>query len=354
MAICFAAMWLMIIAAPATAQDSPLEISDSLVGQAATEQVAEQTGAATEVEPVIEGEKPGERTPPGPIDFLMTGKFLGFAILMIIGLVVLMRRWVHLWVRIALMLVAFVLFGLDYIYPLHPSPMCAVTKLFMFRFTWGEFFPAFLALFFAIMIPSLIGRKLFCGWVCPLGAIQDLVNKIPFKPRFKNFNFTLFNAVRLGLLAGFIFTFFGVKDHIEFLGGQMGFQGTQDTWTAFAAYSLYEPINFFELLHWGMNSVRWFVMFSVLIIASLMLYRPFCYLICPIGALTWLLEKIAPGRIRIDHDKCTQCGDCFEASPCPTIMPLVEQNMKTLPDCTSCGECAPVCPEDAISFGFKK
>ncbi|MDH3892555.1 MAG: 4Fe-4S binding protein [candidate division Zixibacteria bacterium] len=344
----------MIIAVPTAAQDSGSITDDSLVGQMSTEQVEHPAQATEEAQPVVEGEMPGERTDPGPIDFLMAGKFLGFAVLMIVALVLLVRRWVHLWVRIALLLVAFVLFGLDYIYPLHPSPMCAVTKLFMFRFTWGEFFPAFLALFFAIMIPSLIGRKLFCGWVCPLGAIQDLVNKIPFKLRFKRFNFTLFNAVRLGLLAGFIFTFFGVKDHVEFLGGQVGLQGSQDTWTAFAAYSLYEPVNFFELLHWGMNSVRWFVMFGILIVASLMLYRPFCYLLCPIGALTWLLEKIAPGRIRIDHEKCTGCEDCYDASPCPTIQPLVEQNMKALPDCTSCGECATACHEDAISFGFRK
>ncbi len=352
-ALCLAAVWLLVLVAPITAQDSLPTPEDSL-GTHMASGSEEPAASTSETAPVVEGEKPGERTPPGPIDFMLTGKFLGFAVLMILGLVVLFRRWSRLWVRITLLLVAFVLFGLDYFYPLHPSPLCAVTKLFMFKFTWGEFFPAFVALFLAMMIPSLIGRKLFCGWVCPLGAFQDLINKIPFKPRFKRFNFTLFNTARMVLLAAFIFTFFGVKDHIEFLGGQVGLGDAENTWTAFASYSLYDPINFFELLHWSMNSVRWFVLLALIVLFSLILYRPFCYLICPIGALTWLLEKVAPGRIRIDHEKCTMCEDCYEASPCPTIMPLVEQNMKTLPDCTSCGECAPVCPEDAISFKFKK
>ncbi len=350
--ITLAAAWLMVSPLQtAVAQDSVHSHADATTSQVETES-AEQG----EAEPiaVIDGEKPGERTPPGPIDFLMTGKFLGFAVLMLIALVLLIGGWVRPWVRIALLLVAFVLYGLDYFFPLHPSPMCASTKLFMFNFTWGEFFPAFLALFAAMMIPSLIGRKLFCGWVCPLGALQDLVNKIPFKPRFKNFNFHLFNAVRLGLLTMFFLTFFAVKDHIAYLGEQVGIGEAQDMWTAFAAYSMYEPVNFFELLHWGWDSARWFIMFGILIIASLMLYRPFCYLICPIGALTWLLEKIAPGRIRIDYEKCTECDECIEASPCPTIKPMVEQNMKVLPDCTSCGECAASCPEDAISFRFKR
>ncbi len=293
--------------------------------------------------------------PPGLFDYLLSGRYLAFILVALAGLVLLLLRWTRLWVRIAMLVVAFILFGIDIFFPLHPSPMCAVTKLFMFKFTFGQFFLPLLALFLAMFIPSLVGRKLFCGWVCPLGAFQDLINKIPFKYKFKQFNFTVFNAVRIALLVMFILTFFFVKDHIAYLAGEVGADADDQTWRAYAAYNLYDPINFFELLHWVIDTT-FIIMMIILVAASLIWYRPFCYSICPIGILTWFLEKIAPGRIRVDHDKCTQCGDCEAKSPCPTIHKLVyeEEEKGVIPDCTSCGECMAACPEDAISFRFKK
>jgi len=293
-----------------------------------------------------------EEAPPTVWGFLFSGRFLAFLILAAVGLVLLLTRWINRWVRIGMMLLAFVLFGMEIIFPMHPSPMCAVTKLFMFKILFGSFIAIFLAMFLAIFVPSLIGRKLFCGWVCPLGAFQELVNKIPFKYKWKQFNFTAFNAVRFSLLIMFFLTFFAVKSQILDLGVEVGANPADRMWIIYSAFSLYDPINYFEFLHWAVD-LKLIIMMALLVIVSLFLYRPFCYAVCPIGALAWLAEKIAPGRIRVDRSKCTECGLCEVASPCPTIRPLRLGTAKVLPDCTSCGECIRSCPEKAISFKFK-
>jgi hypothetical protein len=349
----FAFVALVSLPAPAFAAESTdsAAVVQHTHGEAQADSLADSSAQQSTVEE--QHEKDPKPVSKGVFGYLFLTKHLAWFGMMLIGIILLFVTAINRWIRLGILLVAFVLFGLDYVFMVHPSPMCGVTKLFTFGITRGTLIPIFFAIFLAIFIPSLIGRKLFCGWVCPLGALQELFNKIPFKPRFKQFDFRITNSIRFALLAMFFLTFFDIKSYLAYFAQDIG-NVPPDLLTAYSAYSVYDPINYFEMLHWGASDVRWWVMMIILLIASLMLYRPFCYTICPIGALSWLLEKVAPGRVRIDRKLCNDCGVCVIKSPCPTIKPLLEGKDFTLPDCTSCGECIPTCNRKAIKFGFTK
>ena len=297
--------------------------------------------------------EPPPTTEQGPtvLTFLTGGKYLAMLGAVILGLGLLLTRRINIWIRTVFMTAALLIFGVDLVYSLHPSPMCATTKLYMFKYTTGIFFPVFIAYALVIFVPSLFGRKLFCGWVCPLGAYQELLNKIPHRFKIKQPSFTAMNAIRLSLIVLFFITFHAGRSHIQALGNALEADTTSQIWRVYSAINVYDPINMFELLHLSV-STSWIVLMSILVAASLVLYRPFCYTICPIGGLTWLMERVAPGRVRIDHSACNDCGKCVKKAPCPTMAPLLAGQTKFLPDCTSCGECLNTCPTNAISFGF--
>ena len=98
----------------------------------------------------------------------------------------------------------------------------------------------------------------------------------------------------------------------------------------------------------GFETLVIFVM-AVTLIAAIFIFRPFCYLLCPIGLFTWILEHISLAKIRLNEEKCTECNVCIDKSPCPAV-PAIMEGKRSRPDCHACGACQEVCPVDALKF----
>lgn len=257
------------------------------------------------------------------------GAILGF-----LGLVLLMARKATTWVRFAALVVIFLAFSVVPFLPwgefasgmgLHPSPMCSVEKPLMF-IQKGRSVPIlFFSILGFILIMTVIANKLFCGWNCPIGALQEILHRIPLPRGWKGkLPFRVTTGIRIALFLLFIVFLFG-----------MGF-------------SLYAYINPFEFLHWQME---WAIIpaFVITFIGALFFYRPFCYLVCPVGLLTWLAEHISILRVRLDKKACTDCMLCVKKSPCPTV-PSILEGKKSRPDCHACGACIEACPQNALRF----
>ena len=83
---------------------------------------------------------------------------------------------------------------------------------------------------------------------------------------------------------------------------------------------------------------------AALLLLSLLVYRPFCRYLCPLGAIYGLFNPAALYRFRIDKEKCTGCGACQKA--CKLDIPI--HQTPNSPECIRCGDCRRACPHGAI------
>jgi formate hydrogenlyase subunit 6/NADH:ubiquinone oxidoreductase subunit I len=205
---------------------------------------------------------------------------------------------------------------------------------FLFATEWQH-----IALFFGSLILSVIilGRVI-CGFLCPMGLVQDMVHEIRQGLKIEGvaLNEKLYGQlkpIKWTMLLIFLgFCFFGVN-----------FCDFCPAITLSPAFAGFKVGLFFS----------GFMMVMVLI-GGFFKRRFFCN-ICPLGYLTGLLYKISLFRIKKDCQACTECGACYEACPMgiKTIYTEREKKDVTTPDCIMCGECIDKCPENnALSMSF--
>jgi ferredoxin-type protein NapH len=86
----------------------------------------------------------------------------------------------------------------------------------------------------------------------------------------------------------------------------------------------------------------------VVIVLSILFYRPFCKWICPLGAIYSLFNKVSLLKITVDSSKCVGCGQCSKACKMDVDVCKTPDH----PECIRCGACIKACPKDAICYRF--
>ncbi|MBO4706633.1 MAG: 4Fe-4S binding protein [Spirochaetaceae bacterium] len=194
-----------------------------------------------------------------------------------------------------------------------------------------------------VVFGTFLGRFV-CGFLCPFGLIQDLLFKIPFVKKIRRLPgekaLRWLRFVFLGIFVIILPMF--VED----------FMGMSEPW--FCKWIC--PVGTLEggiplvLLNSAMRSAAGFlfkwklVILIVILLSSIVIYRPFCRYFCPLGAIYGIFNKISFYRLRVDPTKCTKCGTCQKV--CKLDIEVFK-NPDSM-DCIRCGDCKTACPHKAI------
>jgi polyferredoxin/tetratricopeptide (TPR) repeat protein len=215
--------------------------------------------------------------------------------------------------------------------------------------------------FFALAILStIVFGRFFCGWGCHVVALQDLcswmLKKINIRPKpFRS---------RLLVFAPLVFAFYMflwpvLHRLVVFPLAQK--HGSTQVQAFFGASPPFGwGTEFVVEDFWATFPPLWIAIPFLLICGFVVVYflgaKGFCTYGCPYGGFFAPVDKISPGRIIVDHDKCEGCGHC--TAVCTSNVRVHEEirdfGMVVDPGCMKCLDCVSVCPNDALKFGFAR
>lgn len=190
----------------------------------------------------------------------------------------------------------------------------------------------------------LLGRAV-CGYLCPFGLLQELLHKIPFPKRKLRKGFL---SIKYAVLAVFVLLLPAVAVNYMGIGKPAFCQYICPAGTLEGGIPL---LMAHEELRQTIGPLFFLKMtiLIVTIIGCLSVYRFFCKVLCPLGVIYGVMNKISFYHLEVDKQKCVGCGKCREV--CKMDVDPVQSPDSV--ECIRCGECAFACPKQAVSLGLK-
>ncbi|HZV82684.1 MAG TPA: 4Fe-4S binding protein [Geobacteraceae bacterium] len=199
----------------------------------------------------------------------------------------------------------------------------------------NQIHPASVVILLSVILVSLLLRRSFCSWICPVGTLEELLWKRGFALFKRNLRpppwlDMILRSPKYLLLAFFVyFIFFAMS--AEQVSAFLG-----DDYSKIADVRL---LDFFLTL-----SGTPLVVISLLLLLSLPLKNPFCRFLCPYGALLGLVALLSPAKVTRKKEICVSCGVCNQV--CPTYIPVMSKKRVHSPECIGCWRCISHCRAD--------
>ena len=212
-------------------------------------------------------------------------------------------------------------------------PFGGVVNLYTF-FSSGNYVAklhqATFILLIALVVGLILTGKSFCGWICPLGSVQEWLGKLGRKlfPRIydklpRKLSYVLGFAKYL-ILAWVVY---------------------QTALTAKLFFEPWDPYwNLFNI--WTSEiAISGYVVTGLTLFFSLFLERPFCRFACPLGAINGLTNSFSLLNIKREEKTCIHCDRCNQM--CPMKIVVSQQTTVDNIECIRCLQCTEICPVNA-------
>lgn len=205
-------------------------------------------------------------------------------------------------------------------------------KRFFLTGQWDSVHPAAMVLLGFAALLSLLLRKSFCSWFCPVGTLSEWLWKLGQTVWGKNYRLPPWLDYPLRSVKYLLLGFF-----VYIIVGMSASQVSQFLHTPYYIIADVKMLHFFTRM-----SLTTAVVLAILTIASVFMKNFWCRYACPYGALMGLIALLSPTHIRRDVDRCTQCKQCSKT--CPSHIQVHTHQRVINPECTGCMDCILVCP----------
>ncbi|SNB47442.1 4Fe-4S binding protein [Geobacter sp. DSM 9736] len=192
--------------------------------------------------------------------------------------------------------------------------------------------PAALVILLTVIAVSLLLKRSFCSWICPVGTVSELLWKSGFSLLRRNSRLPRWLDLALRGIKYLLLAFFLYSILIAMPTAAVESFINSD----------YNKIADVRLLEFFLNlSGTALIVVLVLLLLSVPLRNPFCRFLCPYGALLGLVSLLSPTKVTRNREMCVSCGACNSA--CPSGIRVMEKKRVHSEECIGCWRCISHC-----------